>query len=214
MFKSIAKISIIILLLILISVVILIWQSTYFTNKAKDILNSELDGIAKIEYSELTGNLFETINISDLEITLADSSTIKANSIKLEYNITSVIFQPYLIREFQIDSIAVNFKEKNMQVFGSSDNVLNTNVTTENKVVKTGRTKALGVVLNTTATGGDFHLKDGGASGTVKFKYKTSGTTSGGNPIVIMFPGPIQFKSDLCVAFTTEHVTVCSVFYT
>ena len=101
-----------------------------------------------------------------------------------------------------------------MQVFGSSDNVLNTNVTTENKVVKTGRTKALGVVLNTTATGGDFHLKDGGASGTVKFKYKTSGTSSGGNPIVIMFPGPIQFTSDLCVAFTTEHVTVCSVFYT
>ena len=108
----------------------------------------------------------------------------------------------------------INFKEKNMQAFGSSDNVLNANVTTENKIVKTGRTKALGVVLNTTATGGDFHLKDGGASGTVKFKYKTSGTTSGGNPIVIMFPGPIQFTSDLCVAFTTEHVTVCSVFFT
>ena len=108
----------------------------------------------------------------------------------------------------------INFKEKNMQAFGSSDNVLNANVTTENKIVKTGRTKALGVVLNTTATGGDFHLKDGGASGTVRFKYKTSGTTSGGNPIVIMFPGPIQFTSDLCVAFTTEHVEVCSVFFT
>ena len=53
-----------------------------------------------------------------------------------------------------------------------------------------------------------------GDSGTVKFKYKTSGTTSGGNPIVINFPGPIQFTSDLCVAFTTEHVLVCSVFYT
>tara|TARA_R100000900_G_scaffold115386_1_gene90194 strand:- start:247 stop:552 length:306 start_codon:yes stop_codon:yes gene_type:complete len=101
-----------------------------------------------------------------------------------------------------------------MQTFGSSDNILNTNVTTENKIVKTGRTKALGVVLNTTGTGGDFHLKDGGASGTVRFKYKTSGTTSGGNPIVINFPGPIQFTSDLCVAFTTEHVLVCSVFYT
>ena len=72
-----------------------------------------------------------------------------------------------------------------MQTFGSSDNILNTNVTTENKIVKTGRTKALGVVLNTTGTEGDFHLKDGGASG-----------------------------SDLCVAFTTEHVLVCSVFYT
>ena len=100
-----------------------------------------------------------------------------------------------------------------MQAFGSSDNVLNANVTTENKIVKTGRTKALGVVLNTTATGGDFHLKDGGASGTVKFKYKTSGTASAGSPIVINFPGPILFETNLTVAFTTEHVTVCSVFY-
>ena len=39
----------------------------------------------------------------------------------------------------------------------------------------------MGVVLNTTAASGDFHLKDGGASGTVKFKYKTSGVTSGGS---------------------------------
>jgi len=113
MFKSLAKISLIILLLIILSVVILIWQSTYITNKAKDMLNSELEGIAKIEYSELTGNLFETINISDLVVTLEDNSRIKANSIKLEYNIASVIFQPYLVREFLIDSISVKFIEKN-----------------------------------------------------------------------------------------------------
>ena len=101
-----------------------------------------------------------------------------------------------------------------MQTYGSSGDVFNSNVTTENKIVKSGRTRAHGIVLNTTGTAGDFHLKDGGASGTVRFKYKTSGTTSGGNPIVINFPGPIQFTSDLCVAFTTEHVLVCSVFYT
>ena len=67
--------------------------------------------------------------------------------------------------------------------------------------------------LNTTGTAGDFHLKDGGASGTVKFKYKTTGTASGASPLVINFPGPILFTTDLTVAFTTEHVTVCSVFY-
>ena len=100
-----------------------------------------------------------------------------------------------------------------MQTFGSSDNILNTNVTTENKIVKTGRTKALGVVLNTTGTEGDFHLKDGGASGTVKFKYKTTGTASGASPLVINFPQPILFTTNLCVAFVTEHVTVCSIFH-
>ena len=49
MFKSIAKISSIILVLIVLSFVFLLWQSNYISNAAKDILNSELDGIAKIE---------------------------------------------------------------------------------------------------------------------------------------------------------------------
>ena len=100
-----------------------------------------------------------------------------------------------------------------MQTFGTSGDIFNTNVTTENKIVKSGRTRAMGVVLNTTAVAGDFHLKDGGASGTVKFKYKTSGTASAGSQIVINFPGPILFETNLCVAFVTEHVLVCSVFY-
>ena len=91
--------------------------------------------------------------------------------------------------------------------------IANTNVTTENKIVIAGRARAYGIVLNTTGTGGDFHLKDGGASGTVRFKYKTTGTASGASPLVINFPGPILFTTDLTVAFTTEHVTVCSVFY-
>ena len=100
-----------------------------------------------------------------------------------------------------------------MATFGSSQDCFNANVTTENKIVKSGRTRALGVVLNTTASSGDFHLKDGGASGTVKFKYKTSGVTSGGSTILINFTAHILFTTDLCVAFTTEHVTVCSVFF-
>ena len=34
---------------------------------------------------------------------------------------------------------------------GNSGDIFNTNVTTENKIVKSGRTRAMGVVLNTTA---------------------------------------------------------------
>ena len=63
--------------------------------------------------------------------------------------------------------------EKNTITNGNSGDIFNANVTTENKIVKSGRTRAMGIVLNTTAASGDFHLKDGGASGTVKFKYKT-----------------------------------------
>ena len=91
--------------------------------------------------------------------------------------------------------------------------IANTNVTTENKTVVAGRARAYGVVLNTTGVSGDFHLKDGGSSGTVKFKYKTTGTATTTLPIVINFPQPILFTSDLTVAFVTEHVTVCSIFH-
>ena len=69
--------------------------------------------------------------------------------------------------------------------------------------------------LGTDSRGGitKVHLKDGGASGTVKFKYKTTGTATTTLPIVINFPQPILFTSNLCVAFVTEHVTVCSIFH-
>ena len=100
-----------------------------------------------------------------------------------------------------------------MQTYGSSGDVFNSNVTTENKIVKSGRTRAHGIVLNTTGTAGDFHLKDGGASGTVKFKYKTTGTASGASPLVINFPGPILFKTDVYSAFTTEQITAITVFH-
>ncbi len=111
MFKSIAKISSVILLLIILSFVLLYWQSNVISNTIKNILNSELEGIAHIEYSELKGNLFETIEITDLLITLKDSSTIKSKSLKIDYNLISVIFQPYLVRDFSIDSLVVNLKE-------------------------------------------------------------------------------------------------------
>ena len=100
-----------------------------------------------------------------------------------------------------------------MATFGSAQDCESTYVNTETSTVQTGRTRVYGVYLDSGSAAGDFHLRDGGASGTVKFKYKTSGVTSGGSPIVINFPGPILFETDLCVAFTTEHVTVCSVFY-
>ena len=98
-------------------------------------------------------------------------------------------------------------------IFGSAEDISSSTQSTETGTIRSGRTRVFGVYLDSGTASGDFHLRDGGASGTVKFKYKTSGVTSGGSPIVINFPGPILFETDLCVAFTTEHVTVCSVFY-
>jgi hypothetical protein len=112
MLKSIAKISSVILLLLVFTFVLLYWQSNFVASKIIDLLNSKLEGIAKIEYSKFSGNLFETVEISDLFIILEDSSTIEAKSLKVDYNLTSIIFQPYLIRDFSIEYLSVNLKEK------------------------------------------------------------------------------------------------------
>lgn len=107
MFRSILKISSIIILILIVVTVLLYWQTTVISDLIKNSLNSELKGIAKIEYSDLSGNLFETIEIKDLTVTLEDSSTIRTNYLNLTYNLSSVLFQPYLIKNIYIDTLQV-----------------------------------------------------------------------------------------------------------
>ena len=57
---------------------------------------------------------------------------------------------------------------------GSSIEGVATNVTTETKTIQSGRTRVYGVYLDSGAAAGDFHLRDGGSGGTVKFKCSTN----------------------------------------
>jgi len=112
MFKSILKISSIILLLFSALTFFLYWQTNVISNLIKDTLNSNLEGVAEIHYKQLSGNLFETIEIDDLTIILEDSSTIYTNKINIEYNLSSIIFKPYLIRSINFDSLYLTFNIK------------------------------------------------------------------------------------------------------
>jgi len=97
-----------------------------------------------------------------------------------------------------------------MATFGSSQDISSTNVTTETKTIQSGRTRVYGVFLDSGTTSGDFHLRDGGSGGTVKFKCKTPAAIGG---ITINFPQPILFKTDVYTNFTTEHVIAATVFH-
>jgi len=112
MFKSILKISLVIFLLFISVTVLLYWQTNAVSDFVKDILNSNLEGIAEIRYDRLSGNLFETIDIENLTITLDDSSRIYTNNLKIEYNLTSIILKPYLLRSIVFDSLSINLKIK------------------------------------------------------------------------------------------------------
>ena len=97
-----------------------------------------------------------------------------------------------------------------MATFGSSQDISSSNVTTETKTIQSGRTRVYGVFLDSGTTSGDFHLRDGGSGGTLKFKCKTPAAIGG---ITINFPQPILFKTDVYTNFTTEHVIAATVFH-
>jgi hypothetical protein len=97
-----------------------------------------------------------------------------------------------------------------MTTFGSSQDLQASFVNTEGTTVQVGRTRVHGVYIDSLATAGNLILRDGGASGTIKYKIRTPAKA---DPIVINFPGPILFKTDVYSAFTTEHIHSVTVMH-
>ena len=64
-------------------------------------------------------------------------------------------------------------------IFGSAEDISSTNTTSEASTIRSGRTRVFGVYLDSGTTSGDFHLRDGGSGGTLKFKVKTPAAVGG-----------------------------------
>ena len=97
-----------------------------------------------------------------------------------------------------------------MTTFGSSQDLQASFVNTEGTTVQVGRTRVHGIYIDSLATAGNLVLRDGSATGTVKFKVRTPAVAES---IVINFPGPVLFKDGLHAAFTTEHIHSVTVFH-
>jgi len=91
-----------------------------------------------------------------------------------------------------------------------SPNIASSYVDTEGTTVQVGRTRVYGVYLDSLAVAGDFVIRDGSSSGTVKFKIKTPAVAE---HITINFPQPILCANGLYSAFTTEQVLCATVFH-
>ena len=95
-------------------------------------------------------------------------------------------------------------------IFGSAEDISATAQTTETGTIRSGSTRVFGVYLDSGTASGEFHLRDGGSGGALKFKGKTPAAVGG---ITINFPGPILFENDVYCNFTTEHVIEATVFH-
>ena len=97
-----------------------------------------------------------------------------------------------------------------MTTFGSTQDGVASNVTTETKTVQTGRTRVYGVHVSGPNQAGVLELKDGGSGGTSKVKLNKGAHI---HDMTINFPVPILFKTNLNTAFTTEQITAITVFH-
>ena len=94
-----------------------------------------------------------------------------------------------------------------MTTFGSSQDGVATNVTTETKTIQTGRTRVYGVHVSGPNQAGVLDLKDGSTS---KVKLNKGAHI---HDMTINFPVPNLFKTNLNTAFTTEQITAITVFH-
>ena len=95
-------------------------------------------------------------------------------------------------------------------IFGSSEDLSSSYQNAETGTIRSGRTRVYGVYIDSNTIAGDFHLRDGGASGTIKFKIKTPAVAEA---IYVPFPGAVLFESDVYCNFTTEHIKAATVFH-
>ena len=94
-----------------------------------------------------------------------------------------------------------------MTTFGSTQDGVASNVTTETKTVQTGRTRVYGVHVSGPGAAGVLDLKDGSTS-KVKIDHGAVAESK-----TVIFPTPILFKTNLNSVFTTEQVTKLTVFH-
>ena len=94
-----------------------------------------------------------------------------------------------------------------MTTFGSSQDGVATNVTTETKTLQVGRTRVYGVHVSGPNVAGVLDIKDGSTS---KVKLNKAAHV---HDMTINFPTPILFKTDVYSTFTTEQITAITVFH-
>ena len=97
-----------------------------------------------------------------------------------------------------------------MATFGSAQDGVATNVTTETKTVQSGRTRVYGGHVSGPAAAGVLEFKDGGSGGTSKVKINKGAHI---HDFTVNFPVPLLFKTDVYSAFTTEQITAITVFH-
>ena len=112
--KTLIIIPLLVILSILL-VVILYWQTNLVSDFGKNILNQNLGTDVHIEYSSISGDLFNHVIIKDLEISLSSGVYIRSNYVKMSHSLSSTIAGDYFFQDVLIDSLDILIPDSDIE---------------------------------------------------------------------------------------------------
>ncbi len=89
-------------------VIMLYWQTNAVSMAVEKRLNEKLNPDIEIQYKSISGSLFHTVNISQLDITIKDKFKIGLSGAHLVYDVWPLIHKQIRISEIRLDSVVVD----------------------------------------------------------------------------------------------------------
>jgi autotransporter translocation and assembly factor TamB len=107
MFKKIVLGILIFFLIALLLVVVLYWRTNLIAELVQSIINDNLRSVATVHYSSLKGNIFQTITVDHLTLTMKNGTLMSCNSLKIRYSLFSALSRKYFFRSILLDSLYI-----------------------------------------------------------------------------------------------------------
>jgi hypothetical protein len=109
MFRRILLGFLIFIVIAVLLIVILYWRTNIISDLVRNIINDNLNTVASVNYSSLEGNIFQTVVLNDLSVTLKNGTIISSNSLKIRYSLFPVLSGKFFFKSIVFDSLQVRF---------------------------------------------------------------------------------------------------------
>ena len=97
-----------IIILLSVLVIVLHWRTNLISDALRDTLNDNLGQVAHIEYTSLSGDLFQEVHIKDLRVRFRNGITVASNQIDVTYSLLSSISSRFYFDDISVDSLRID----------------------------------------------------------------------------------------------------------
>lgn len=115
--KIFIPIAIFLAIIVLLSVLVIVlhWRTNLISDALRDTLNDNLGQVAHIEYTSLSGDLFQEVHIKDLRVNFRNGITVASNQVDVTYSLFSSISSRFYFDDIFVDSLRIEIPESARQ---------------------------------------------------------------------------------------------------